>query len=42
MPDTRLTSGTRAAAGDRGQLSQGMQVTMDDNLIIWLTKDLVS
>jgi hypothetical protein len=30
-----------ACLGQR-PLSKGMQVTMDDDLIIWLTKDLVS
>jgi hypothetical protein len=36
-----IPDGRGACLGQR-PLSKGMQVTMDDNLIIWLTKDLVS
>jgi len=36
-----IPDGRGACQGQR-PLSQGMQVTMDDDLIIWLTKDLVS
>jgi hypothetical protein len=32
----------RGACGDQEPLRKGMQVTIDDDLIIWLTKDLVS
>ncbi len=32
----------RGACRGQRPLSKGMQVTMDDDLIIWLTKDLVS
>ena len=32
----------RGACRGQRQLSKGMQVTMDDDLIIWLTKDLLS
>ena len=32
----------RGACRGQGPLRRGMQVTMDDDLIIWLTKDLVS
>jgi hypothetical protein len=46
--DTRLygrrgyiPDGRGACRGQR-PLSKGMQVTMDDDLIIWLTKDLAS
>ena len=31
----------RGACRGQRPLSKGMQVTMDDDLIIWLTKDLV-
>ena len=34
-------NGRGACLGQR-PLSKGMQVTMDDDLIIWLTKDLAS
>ena len=36
-----VPDGRGACRGQR-PLSKGMQVTMDDDLIIWLTKDLVS
>jgi GNAT superfamily N-acetyltransferase len=36
-----IPDGRGACRGQR-PLSKGMQVTMDDDLIIWLTKDLVS
>ena len=36
-----IPDGRGASRGQR-PLSKGMQVTMDDDLIIWLTKDLVS
>ena len=36
-----IPDGRGACQGQR-PLSQGMQVTIDDDLIIWLTKDLVS
>ena len=36
-----VPDGRGACPGQR-PLSKGMQVTMDDDLIIWLTKDLVS
>ena len=36
-----IPDGRGACLGQR-PLSKGMQVTMDDDLIIWLTKDLVS
>ena len=36
-----VPDGRGACRGER-PLSKGMQVTMDDDLIIWLTKDLVS
>ena len=32
----------RGACQGQGPLRRGMQVTIDDDLIIWLTKDLVS
>jgi len=35
-----IPDGRGACRGQR-PLSKGMQVTMDDDLIIWLTKDLV-
>lgn len=41
---TLLIDAAERLAFDRGQrpLSKGMQVSMDHDLIIWLTKDLVS
>jgi hypothetical protein len=36
-----IPDGRGACRGQR-PLRKGMQVTMDDDLIIWLTKDLVS
>ena len=36
-----VPDGRGACQGQR-PLSKGMQVTMDDDLIMWLTKDLVS
>ncbi len=38
----RLYPDGRGACRGQGPLRRGMQVTMDDDLIIWLTKDLVS
>ena len=40
--DADISPDGRGACRGQRPLSEGMQVTMDDDLIIWLTKDLVS